>query len=214
MTIPKGFFLHKGRLFKHGGPGSGHRGHKGRPGQVGGSTDDYGNERKVVGHFQGKPVMTGWNELSKKDQIKEATRVAPILKKVGDRWKKEILKYDKKAKIEIRGTWMYLDIINWDEHGDADAWIEISGTTSKGEGFGLGISLYPDKDGNTVKMNDSGLPDSLQRKGIFSAGMSTLVNTKELNLSGKASVHHSTNDKAWKTIFQKFDLNWKDWQEL
>ena len=40
MEIPKGYFLHKGKLYKHGGPGSGFKGHSGRPGQVGGSEDE------------------------------------------------------------------------------------------------------------------------------------------------------------------------------
>lgn len=35
MAIPKGYFIHKGKLFKHD-----FKGHKGRPGQVGGSLPD------------------------------------------------------------------------------------------------------------------------------------------------------------------------------
>ena len=91
------------------------------------------------------------------------------------------------------------------------AWVSIDGK-SKGENFGLSLSLHAHADGNTVKMNDSDLPKHLQRKGIFSAGVKVLLRP-EFNLSGKMGVHHSSNDKAWQKIADKHGLDWKAWQK-
>jgi SPP1 gp7 family putative phage head morphogenesis protein len=211
------------RLSVFGGKGSGAFGHKGRPGQVGGGrstggksvdlTSSFGGKYAkdgFVGTFNGKPILVGAFEMSPEKMDEEARRIAPKLDKVAEAWVKAIHKVDPKIKLEVRSTGKYLKEGHPQLKNEKLTKVNV---TVDGPGLGLSISLYPNADGNVIRINDSDIPRSMQRKGIFSAGLSAIVKDKTLNLSGKMAVHFSTNDKAWKRIAEKNSLNWKEWQE-
>lgn len=177
-------------------------------GQFGGRYATQGS----AGMFQGRPILIGSYEMSRANATEEVRRIAPLMNKVAAAWKREILRNDPESEIEIRGTKDFMGDLSFGELMSPSAWIELSGKNGKGQNFLLGVSLFPSADGNTVKMNDSGLPPNLRRKGIFSTGLAVLMRP-EFRLNGKLSVHHSTNDKAWQRIADKFGFSWKAWQE-
>jgi hypothetical protein len=144
---------------------------------------------------------------------KEVARLTPLMQKVGEAWKKEIKKLDPKAQVtvNVQPTGLFYTKNSYSPTVLQKTWgvnVWISGTSSKDERFGLGLGLFPEGDGNTVKIQDSGLPDRWLGKGVFSAGMAVLTKNPEFDLNKEMVVHVDTNPKVWLRLAEKHGFHY------
>lgn len=152
-------------------------------------------------------------DLSQKAIKEEVGRLTPLLEKVGKVWKKRIRQLDPKAEVKISVS--PTGLFHYKKAGSPgvleSTWglnLYVNGKDGTGRHFGIGFGLFPEPDGNAIKIQDSGLPDTWQGKGVFSAGLEYIVNNKEFRLNKVMDVHVDTNPKVWHRLARKYGFKY------
>ena len=162
-------------------------------------------------------VRKAWDErgrgrkfLSQAIIKREVQRLTPVMQKVADTWEKSIRGLDRKAVIT---TSVYPTGLMSFKTTSSQGVLEktfglnvfVEGKTGS-EHFMLGFGLFPEGNGNAVKIQDSSLPDKWMGKGIYTAGLKVVTLNQESHLNGRMYVHMDTNPKAWSAIAKHVGL--------
>ncbi len=163
----------------------------------------------------GRPETGRAKDLSQLAIKREVERLIPLLQKTGEVWSKAIKKLDRKANfsVHVAPTGLFQQKNLNTPMVLKSTWgvnLFVNGKTSGGEHFMMGFGLFPEPGGNTIKMQDSSLPDSWIGKGLFSSAVGYVKSNMDFGLSNKMLVHMDTNPKAWKSIAKKFGFNYEN----
>lgn len=168
----------------------------------------------LVAYGTSEGVSKEWDERGRGRKQKEyeaiqQTKTVGALNDLLGFWKKKVLEADPKATFnpQTKVSW----VKNW---GAASLWLTgNSGRGTHGDIF-IDLRLVPgemaDREykGTRMVFGDVNFPPSLQKHGLYSAGISHLLEDKSLGLNKEVAVHFSMNDSAWTSITKKLGLNW------